>query len=261
MIACPDRSQFELLLAKQLDDTARDDVEIHVENCDDCQQVLEQITASKPIGVSSFYRRKKQLTPITGTIDVSFPVRWSSEEAVREAGRVEVESYDLPAVVDPRGEREGPRVWIVESGVLTTPQQVAVGDVVGVGIPSHDLAMVVDMGGLVDVRETRPRNIGGAGRVDGGELPAAQQEAVLDVVCVDVETDDLPTVVDVHGVGAREKARIEIGYSSSVWVVKTRVLAVVHQKTVGNIVGVPIIAGNLSAGVDPEGEGALDAVR
>ena len=44
MMACPDREQLELLLAKGLADTARDELEMHVEDCDACQQVLELLT-------------------------------------------------------------------------------------------------------------------------------------------------------------------------------------------------------------------------
>jgi hypothetical protein len=42
VMACPDREQLELLLTKRLADTARDELETHVEDCSDCQQVLEQ---------------------------------------------------------------------------------------------------------------------------------------------------------------------------------------------------------------------------
>ena len=43
-MACPDRDQLELLLAKRLADTARDELEMHVEDCEACQQVLELLT-------------------------------------------------------------------------------------------------------------------------------------------------------------------------------------------------------------------------
>ncbi len=43
-MACPEREQLELLLAKRLAETARDELEMHVEDCDACQQVLELLT-------------------------------------------------------------------------------------------------------------------------------------------------------------------------------------------------------------------------
>ena len=43
-MACPDREQLELLLAKRLAETARDELEMHVEDCCACQQVLELLT-------------------------------------------------------------------------------------------------------------------------------------------------------------------------------------------------------------------------
>ena len=44
MLACPDREQLELLLAKRLAETARDELEMHVEDCDACQQTLDELT-------------------------------------------------------------------------------------------------------------------------------------------------------------------------------------------------------------------------
>ena len=43
-MACPDREQLELLLAKRLAETVRDELEMHVEDCCACQQVLELLT-------------------------------------------------------------------------------------------------------------------------------------------------------------------------------------------------------------------------
>ena len=43
-MACPERDQLELLLAKRLAETAREELETHVEDCDACQQVLELLT-------------------------------------------------------------------------------------------------------------------------------------------------------------------------------------------------------------------------
>ncbi len=44
MMACPDREQLELLLAKRLADTAREELEMHVEDCEACQRTLEDLT-------------------------------------------------------------------------------------------------------------------------------------------------------------------------------------------------------------------------
>ena len=44
MIHCPDREQLELLLANRLADTVRDELELHVEDCDACHQTLEALT-------------------------------------------------------------------------------------------------------------------------------------------------------------------------------------------------------------------------
>jgi tetratricopeptide (TPR) repeat protein/tRNA A-37 threonylcarbamoyl transferase component Bud32 len=46
MTPCPNRDQLELLLAKRLDHTIRDHVELHVESCEACQQMLEVLTGS-----------------------------------------------------------------------------------------------------------------------------------------------------------------------------------------------------------------------
>jgi tRNA A-37 threonylcarbamoyl transferase component Bud32 len=44
MMACPDRAQLELLLANRLVESARDELEMHVEACGPCQQTLEELT-------------------------------------------------------------------------------------------------------------------------------------------------------------------------------------------------------------------------
>jgi tRNA A-37 threonylcarbamoyl transferase component Bud32 len=44
MMACPGREQLELLLAKRLDETARDELMKHVEDCHACQQTLDELT-------------------------------------------------------------------------------------------------------------------------------------------------------------------------------------------------------------------------
>jgi len=44
MMACPDREQLKFLLANRLADTARDELEMHVEDCDACQETLDQLT-------------------------------------------------------------------------------------------------------------------------------------------------------------------------------------------------------------------------
>ncbi len=52
-MACPDREQLELLLAKRLADTARDELEMHVEDCDSCQQVARAVDRVHGLGADA----------------------------------------------------------------------------------------------------------------------------------------------------------------------------------------------------------------
>ena len=51
MKQCPDRDQLELLLNNGLVDTARDELELHVEDCALCQQALETLTDATVCGL------------------------------------------------------------------------------------------------------------------------------------------------------------------------------------------------------------------
>ena len=61
---CPDRDQLELLLAKRLADTARDDIEMHVENCAACQRTLDVLTDSTDCCLES---RREVLNTVAGS--------------------------------------------------------------------------------------------------------------------------------------------------------------------------------------------------
>jgi hypothetical protein len=71
---------------------------------------------------------------------------------------------------------------------------------------------------------------------------------------VPVEAHDLPLVVERKGVAALARCRSRGG------VIESSELAVREQETVGHVVGVAVIAGDQPAGVDADGEGALDTV-
>ena len=177
-----------------------------------------------------------------------------------DALSVEVESHDLPVVVDPRGECER-SIGVVENGVVPVFEQVAMGHTAGVGIAAHDFAVVVDIGGLVEIRrEARPGMVGGAGRVDRCKMAALFHEAVLYVISVDIETYDLTFVIAADGISAR-KGRGRARHSSGIGIIQRREFAVVQPETVGEIGGVAIIARVLFLIVYPEYERSLNAKR
>ncbi len=72
MKLCPDREQLELLLDNRLVDTARAEVERHVEGCADCQQTLEELTGARECGP---VRRTEVLNPFAGTPSTSMSGR------------------------------------------------------------------------------------------------------------------------------------------------------------------------------------------
>jgi len=72
MKLCPDRDQLELLLENRLVDTDRDALELHVEGCAGCQQVLEALTAATD---SSQERRPAGLNLFAGTPSTSMTGR------------------------------------------------------------------------------------------------------------------------------------------------------------------------------------------
>ena len=50
MKPCPDRHLLERLLNNRLADTERDELELHVQDCDTCQQTLEDLTDDTILG-------------------------------------------------------------------------------------------------------------------------------------------------------------------------------------------------------------------
>src|SRR5262249_12471127 len=161
-------------------------------------------------------------------------LRWGCQEAVLQAGSVEVPSHELPGVIVPVDKVTLDRGRVVHGGELVANLEVAVREARRVEVPSDDLAMVIDLARLRAALGPNPKGV-----VNGAELAAREQKAVIDAGGVDVHAHDRSGGVDREGNGAQETP------AAGQRVVNGGVLAAAEQEAVEGEVGVEVLAHDL----------------